>query len=170
MPMKCCRVCLLGIAGALALLGWTAVALADTEDEIHGWAVEDTIYVVHEQAYYNCCAVIEADMELPEPFVVDFLERETYPVGPCYCMCYIDVTMWGASFQPGLYLARVWNQDRTILFGTTEVEVLGPGAGPPAFWSCLQSDCYGTSSVDEENPEPALSEESTWGRIKGLYR
>ncbi|MFH1279467.1 MAG: hypothetical protein ABIK65_13935 [Candidatus Eisenbacteria bacterium] len=133
------------------------------EDRIQATSSGDSIVVVHAGAYYNCCVVIEAVLELPEPFLLEFLETETYPIGPCFCMCCIDVTMEGAGFAPGLYTVRVWNEDRSVLFGETEVEVSSGGRDDPGPLTTTQSDCLDVVSV----PEPPVL---TWGRIKTFFR
>lgn len=138
-------------------------AQVECEDHVYAWAREDTIEVLHVGAFYNCCALIVSQLETPEPFIVDFLEAETFPDGPCYCMCCIDVEMWAAGFPPGLYTVRVWNEDRSLLYGETEVEVIAPGGAGPALLLTGQSGCYDATSVP-------LCEPSTWSALKTLFR
>ena len=124
-----------------------ALGQVECEDHVYATASRDTITFLHTGAYYNCCVVIETAIEYPEPFTIDLLESETYPQGPCFCMCCIDVTTVAAGFAPGLYAVRFWNADRTVLFGETEVEVVADGGGAPLVLNKEQSDCYSAVSV-----------------------
>jgi len=135
----------------------------ECEDLIYAWAMSDTIIVKHTGAYYNCCAVVVIAMETPEPFVVDFLETETLPMGPCDCMCCFDLDMWGFGFEPGHYTIRVWNDSRTVLYGETEVDVYKDPLTQVGFGEYIQSGCLNNSSVRDE------PKETTWGRIKSMY-
>ena len=173
--MRCgtheCRV--RGLAAATILL-LAFLPAAHAEDpclaEIYGWAVQDTIFVAHQGAYYNCCAVVAVSMQLPAPFVVDFIEEETFPVGPCYCQCCFDVEMWAGGFSPGTYRVNVWNQSHTVLFGQVEVQVSESPAGPPTFAGSWQSECLEASDVGEEDPPAPQDASTTWGAVKGLFR
>jgi hypothetical protein len=173
--MRCeTRVSRVAELAAATILLFACLPIAHADDpcfpEIYGWAVEDTILVAHQGAYYNCCAVVAVSMQLPEPFVVDFLEEETFPVGPCYCECCFDIDMWAGGFSPGTYQVRVWNQDHTVLFGQVEVQVSEPPEGPPTFAGSWQTECLEASEVGEEDPIAPPDASSTWGAVKGLFR
>ncbi len=154
------------VALLLALSLTAALAQEPCEDRVEAYAQDDTVFVAHSGAYYNCCAVVAVVMETSAPWVIDFLETETFPQGPCYCMCCFTVNMQGAGFAPGTYTVQVWNAGRTVLFGQAEVVVAGSGSGQPGPLTVLQSDCQGSSSVDDPQETPVAS---TWGRLKALF-
>lgn len=144
-------------------------AQEDCEDEIIAWSVEDTVFVEHLGAWYNCCVLLAVEMETPEPNVIDFLEAETYPEGPCYCECCLSVGMQGTGFESGTYLVRVWNEDRTELFGETTVEVAGEDTGSGVLDWFGQSPCGGYSNLEDDFPGE-IDRGETWGRVKQLFQ
>ncbi len=168
-PTRSLLVVILLIMSVFLALPASVRAEEDCEDELLAWSVEDAIFVEHLGAWYNCCVLIMVEMETPEPNVVDFLEAETYPDGPCYCDCCLSIGMHGTGFEPGTYLVRVWNEDRTELFGETTVEVEGEGAGPGAFQWFGQSPCGGYSDIGDDVPSE-FDRGETWGRVKQLFQ
>ena len=152
-----CTMASLAFAPSLVVAQW------DCEDQVAAWAVNDTIFVEHNGALYNCCGIIVIDMETPEQFLVEFLETETFEGPPCACMCCFNLDMWGFGFGAGHYTIRVWNFDRTELYGETEVDVYEDLLTPVGFGGYLQSDCLENSSTPDDNTG------TTWGRIKSVY-
>ena len=82
----------------------------------------NTIRVTHKNALYNCC-LDDVEVELvTRGTVLELIETEilTYP---CYCRCGYDVDSEIAPVGSGVYILRVWNADRTEMFGEAEVVV-----------------------------------------------
>jgi hypothetical protein len=109
------------------------------EDSIYAELRGDTLRVYHTGAFYNCCVIIEFDEE-EDNSIIDLTERETYPEGPCYCMCCFDLWADLVALSPGEYLVRVWDEYHSVLFG--EVQVTIPGSQAPAMIvQSFQSGC-----------------------------
>jgi hypothetical protein len=93
----------------------------------------DTIWVIHQDAFYNCCSKIKVNVKAT-PNGFDLLE---YDVGySCRCMCYFDITTTISSLSPGTYLIRVFDTD-TNLVGSVVVDI------PPKYtgFESSQSKC-----------------------------
>jgi len=154
------------------------------EDSVRATALRGSIHVYHDQAEWNCCATIAFDLDARGD-TFDLYESETFEVGPCDCLCCFDLVATITDVPPGDYLVRVLAAETGEVFGETWVEVpevrlgvarpVGP-RGTPASSSlggtqecaaelggALQSPCGGwTADVEVA--------ESTWGRIKTLFR
>lgn len=120
------------------------------DDSVFAELCGDTLRIHHAGAFYNCCAVIEFSHQ-QENSTIDLTERETFPEGPCYCLCCFDLSIDLIALPPGEYLVRVWDEYHSVLYG--EVEVVIPGAPVPAMIvQTLQSGCtnsYLRGDVDE---------------------
>jgi hypothetical protein len=67
----------------------------------------DTIFVVHQGAFYNCCSEIVVDvMQTANGF--DLFERDTSEE-LCYCMCNFDISTTIAEVAEGEYLVRLFD-------------------------------------------------------------
>lgn len=110
-------------------------------DTIYAKVFDDTVKVFHDGAFYNCCAVIAFEFEIGDTSI-DIMETETFPQGPCYCMCCFDLSLSISSVPPGAYWVFVWNEDKSVLYGKTRVAVGGCGSGPVRICNVWQSDCY----------------------------
>jgi hypothetical protein len=79
----------------------------------------DTIWVIHQDASYNCCSKIKVNLKAT-PNGFDLLE---YDVGDtCRCMCYFDITTTISDVSSGTYLIRVFDTD-TNLVGSGVVDI-----------------------------------------------
>ena len=174
-------VCCLGsvVSVSPVFAGWPPCA-----DTVRAVVVGSNINVYHDQAEWNCCATIAFDLDARGD-TFDLYESETFEVGPCHCLCCFDLVATITDVPPGDYLVRVLAAETGEVFGETWVEVpevrlgvarpVGP-RGTPASSSlggtqecaaelggALQSPCGGwTADVEVA--------ESTWGRIKTLFR
>ncbi|TET47509.1 T9SS type A sorting domain-containing protein [candidate division TA06 bacterium] len=136
-------------------------------DTIYAKVIDDTVKVFHDGAFYNCCAVIDFEFEIGDTFI-DIVETETFPKGPCYCMCCLDLSLSISNVPPGVYWVYVWNEDKSVLYGKTRVVVGGLGSGPVGICNVWQSDCYTlapgtvhdglpcTFTLDEPAPNPTM--------------
>jgi hypothetical protein len=130
-------------------------------DTVRAQAIGNTIQMYHDQAEWNCCASIQFNLvQVQDTF--SLFETETFAVGPCHCDCCFDLSTTIVDVAPGTYLVRVLDAQTSAIFGevwvTVEIGQWGqPGLGPPS-----QSPCGGWAIGVEPN--------STWGRIKALYR
>jgi len=71
----------------------------------------DTIWVIHQDAFYNCCSKIKVNLR-STPNGVDLLE---YDVGDtCRCMCYFDITTIISGVSNGTYFIRVFDIDSNL--------------------------------------------------------
>lgn len=109
------------------------------EDSVFAEVLDNTVIVYHTGAFYNCCAIIEYTLE-QEDIVINLVEKETFPEGPCYCLCCFDLSVSIEGLSPGVYLIRVWNEDKTELYGEVEVIISGERA---TLGEVIQSGCTG---------------------------
>lgn len=67
----------------------------------------DTIFVTHQDAFYNCCSEIAIDVvQTTEGF--DLFERDTSEEA-CYCMCDFDITAIISGVSEGEYVVRLFD-------------------------------------------------------------
>lgn len=93
-------------------------SIAALRDSIVAAFREDTLFVTHFNAFYNCC--FEIDMNFHQDgSLLNFIELPTGD--PCRCMCYFDITSTVVGLVPGTYIIRVWNEDQSGLFGETVI-------------------------------------------------
>jgi len=123
-------------------------------DRITARSVADTIFVQHAQATRNCCTDLQLQVHTVA-FVANFYEAETGT--SCHCTCCFVLRYEAHGFAAGRYLVRVWDEQGTVLYGETEVDVSGVGTAPTVGWAD-RGDCQG---------EPIRS--ATWAMIRGLY-
>ncbi len=64
----------------------------------------DTIRVLHANAYYNCCSDIKTDVVKTR---LGFDVFEIDQGDSCDCMCYLDVTTFICHLSAGTYLIRL---------------------------------------------------------------
>jgi hypothetical protein len=67
----------------------------------------DTIFVTHQDAFYNCCSEIVIDV-VQTAGGFDLFERDTSEE-PCYCMCEFDITAIISGVSEGEYLVRLFD-------------------------------------------------------------
>ena len=99
-----------------------AEATPDTlEDSILVWDHGDTAWVMHKNAFYNCCSIIKTRLErTPEGF--DLYEYDTATEW-CFCVCYFDLTTTIYGLSPGVYIIRVFDTAGELV---GEVELVIP--------------------------------------------
>jgi uncharacterized protein (DUF2141 family) len=86
----------------------TPDACTDTlEDSVSVWFSANKIWVVHKNAFENCCSVILTDViQTTQGF--DVYEQDT-AANLCYCLCYFDILTSIQDVSPGVYLIRVFD-------------------------------------------------------------
>ncbi len=85
----------------------------------------DDLVMFHEDAVYNCCAVIVVELEDRRP-LLKLVERETYPTGgPCRCVCTWDISARVSDLPPGTYQVEVWDGMRPELLARAEIVISG---------------------------------------------
>lgn len=99
-----------------------AEAAPDTlEDSILVWSHGDTAWVMHKNAFYNCCSIIKTRLErTPEGF--DLYEYDI-ATDWCFCVCYFDLTTTIYELSPGGYIIRVFDTAGELV---GEVELVIP--------------------------------------------
>jgi hypothetical protein len=154
---------IIAVAAALLLLAVPAWA-QECSEEVVLETMDGTIVLHHYEALYNCCACVDVEVA-QDGFEVDFLEREDFGCGVCWCECCFSIDARVSGLVSGNYTVRVWklydNGDGTWteeLVGTWTVEVTGHSE--PSLWSTY-IPC--ASSADPEGP-------LAWSVIKALYR
>jgi hypothetical protein len=85
---------------------------------------QDTVYVYHDSAFYQCCALFDFSLWQDGEFL-DFIEADTGL--ECDCLCYFNVQTSAANIGPGTYTARLWTANREFLLGEAELTVPGGG-------------------------------------------
>lgn len=97
-----------------------AATIESLQDSIGALLRDDTLFVTHFDAYYNCCFRITVELDQSG----DTLNLFEAPTGdPCRCMCFFDIVSTVTGLTPGYYVIRVWNEDQTVLFGETMAAV-----------------------------------------------
>lgn len=151
---------------ALAASAYSSEPCTDT---IYASVFEDTVHIFHDGSFYNCCAVIAFDFEIGDT-TIDIVETETFPQGPCHCMCCFDLSVSIGGVPPGIYWVCVWNEDKSVLYGKVKVVVGAVPSGPPKISRVWQSDCNtlvpGTAhegsprrfALDEPVPNPTIGQ------------
>lgn len=87
----------------------------------------NTIRVLHTNAYYNCCSDIKTDVVKTR---LGFDVFEIDQGDSCDCMCYVDITTLICNLSAGTYLIRVFDTSRSLVgHGYLEVQPGDPG-GP----------------------------------------
>ena len=81
---------------------------ADTlEDSVLVWFSGGAVWVMHKNAFENCCSgIVSEAVQTPQGF--DVFEHDT-STNPCYCMCYFDIVTTIHDVSPGVYLIRVFD-------------------------------------------------------------
>lgn len=93
------------------------------EDSVVVWFNADTVWVMHKNAFENCCSEILSDVErTPQGF--DVREYDT-ATSYCYCLCYFDLVTTIYEVGPGIYVIRVFDTAGDCV-GEVELEI------PPA--------------------------------------
>ena len=130
-------------------------------DSVRAEAIGNTIQVHHDQAQWNCCAKIQFEFAQAQD-TLNLFEIETFAVGPCHCLCCFDLMTSITDVAPGTYLVRVLAAETGELFGEVWVTVEIGQWGGPVLGEPSQSPCGGWPI--------GVERDSTWGRIKALYR
>ncbi|NIM99357.1 MAG: hypothetical protein GTO24_15165 [candidate division Zixibacteria bacterium] len=93
------------------------------EDSVVVWFNADTVWVMHKNAFENCCSEILSDVErTPQGFDVREYDIAT---SYCYCLCYFDLVTTIYEVLPGVYVIRVFDTSG-VCVGEVELEI------PPA--------------------------------------
>ena len=81
---------------------------ADTlEDSVLVWFEAGAVWVMHKNAFENCCSGIVSEVvQTPQGF--DIFEHDT-STNLCHCMCYFDILTTIQDVLPGVYLVRVFD-------------------------------------------------------------
>ncbi len=88
-------------------VGEDAVVVPDEGDTIIFSAHGDTIFVTHQDAFYNCCSEIVVDV-VQTAGGFDLFERDTSEE-LCYCMCDFDIITTISGVSEGEYLLRLFD-------------------------------------------------------------
>jgi len=100
------------------------------EDEIEFAVAPNTLYVVHENAAYNCC-LDEIVISLSAEGDVLRLTEEEILTNPCYCVCCYEATATIVDLAPGPYTVEFWWYDYDTHEHRCYVEeIVIPGGGP----------------------------------------
>ena len=124
---------------------------------------DNTAYVHHDSAWFNCCADMSFEIK-PNPDtagIIDIYERDL-GTHPCYCMCYFDFTHILEGLEPGDYLARVWEasyDEEYTLAGVTSFVIKARLC--PYTITTLMSECYDAEGAEEPPASPHTGLELT---------
>ena len=81
-----------------------------------------SVYILHEDGFYNCCAEMAVDVTLDNTLITAE-EYETFPEGPCYCMCYFDILTVIEYLESGTYTLEYWNENFEELLCSAEIVI-----------------------------------------------
>ncbi|MBN2564784.1 MAG: hypothetical protein JXB46_03655 [Candidatus Eisenbacteria bacterium] len=158
------KLAITAIAAALLFVATPAARAQECSEEVRLEPLDGTILMHHIEARFNCCACVYTEASL-DGFEIDFLEREDFSCGACYCQCCFGIEASIGGLAAGDYTVRVWklydNGNGTWteeLIGTWLVAVAGQSE--PSFWSSYVP-CVNTAIPEDQN---------SWGIIKALYR
>jgi hypothetical protein len=73
---------------------------------------DDTIRVLHANAYYNCCAQIKTKVVKTE-YGFDLFEKDEGH--DCRCMCYTDITTFIYDISAGTYSIRLFDVSGNLI-------------------------------------------------------
>lgn len=143
-------------------------------DEVRALVIEDTVYVFHDAALYNCC---------PEPFEYDIaLEGSTISVrehevleNPCYCVCCYNLYAQVLGVPPGSYVLEFrWFDYESADWQVRLLDLVVPDARQEESLAIGESGGSGClTEADVPDPEPPVGPASgspTWSAIKALFR
>jgi hypothetical protein len=97
-------------------------------------AGQDTLYVFHDSAGYNCCSYIIHELERSKD-TLDVIEKDTASI-LCTCGCLFNLRAEVSGLQKGTYVIRLWTEARYMdedgnwnirreLLGQSEVTIPG---------------------------------------------
>jgi uncharacterized protein (DUF2141 family) len=119
----------------------------------------DTILVIHQNAFYNCCSKIEVKVtQTQEGF--DLAESDTGL--PCDCPCLFDIATIISGLSPGSYLIRVFDIDSNLV-GSGVVDL------PPKYtgFESSQSECkegWGKINAETSSQDTLGDSIAVWSR------
>jgi hypothetical protein len=103
---------------------------SQAQDSVLAWFNADTVWVMHKNAFENCCSAILSDVfQTPQGF--DVFERDT-STGLCRCMCYFDLVTTICDVPSGVHVIRVFDI-RGDFVGQTELNI--PSTGDTVIFS-----------------------------------
>lgn len=141
-------------------------ARADVWAEVDGAEVS----VHHTGARYNCCWVIDMELEFLDG-LVNLREIEGAGSQYCYCYCDFDLRFDFAIHEPGEWLIQVWHYDAEavppghVLVASLPVTIEQGEDGETA---TAQSACGGWVTSAPEAPLPPMAS-PTLSAVKMLY-
>jgi hypothetical protein len=158
-------------AGALFLLGFAGAASAQwmfCDDRIVVTVDGSTVHVEHIGALYNCCPDGFAYDVNVEPGRIDIFEHEILSI-PCTCLCCIDLGVDILDVPAGDYtLYFSWLEYDTGQWEVRTREITVPEVGQgntSQVGPTSRSPCY-----EPGTPVDPEQKETTWGRMKALYK
>ncbi|MFB3909075.1 MAG: hypothetical protein ACE15D_11805 [Candidatus Eisenbacteria bacterium] len=125
-------------------------------DTIVAAVVADTVHIVHDNAWKNCCLELAIRVEV-EGSVVRVYESDGGE--PCRCLCCFDHGYWIAGLAAGEWTIEIWDEDAGSQIGEATAVIAGGGESPHASLAS-QGACSGL--------QPARP--STWTRLRLLFR
>lgn len=87
---------------------------SDSTEQIIIQVADNDIIVTHQNAFYNCCFLIKAEV-IQDGYDIEL--RETTSGDPCRCMCYFDITTIICDLSPGTYSISYYNADSQYVGG-----------------------------------------------------
>lgn len=152
------------LAAGVVLLAASLSLAQECSEEIAVETTDGTITMTHYEARFNCCAWLSVEVE-QEGFTIDFLEREMFAAGPCYCLCCFGAEASISGLAPGEYHVNIWklynNGDDTWVH-----ELVGEWIVPVSGTSEASVSTVYLPCVEAIISDPDVS----WGLIKALYR
>ncbi len=110
--------------------GASEASAGDFEDSVLVWFSADTVWVLHKNAFENCCSVILGEVvQTPQGF--DVFEYDTSS-SLCRCMCYFDIVTMFYNVPPGVHLIRVFDAAGNFV---GEAELTIPSEGGTVIFS-----------------------------------
>jgi hypothetical protein len=99
-------------------------------DSVLVWYSANTVWVMHKNAYENCCSAILGEVvQTLEGF--DVFEQDT-STNLCYCLCYFDIVTTIEGVSSGVYLIRLFDTDGNFV---GEDAVVVPSQGDTVIFS-----------------------------------
>jgi len=99
----------------------------DPVGTVRFFAGHDTLYVIHDSAWHNCCSQIVYEAEAGMG-TLDIIEKDTASEW-CTCGCRFNLRAEVSGLEKGTYFVRLWAENRfedtTLLLGEDQVFVPG---------------------------------------------
>ena len=149
-------ICAVALAALLALAADGLTRWPPCDEQIVLTAPPGAIEILHNNVEYNCCSWTDIEI-VQQAFTVEFYEWERFALGPCFCLCCLDLETAAGGFVSSEYMVRL----REVFFEVpprTRTRTPGREAGGSRSLSQDLVPCY-MLPASAPSPPAAMSAE-----------